>query len=223
MKKILKIIIVSLTILCCFTFIGCKEENPLLPYLSELKKDVFEGQSQNFSLKAYYGFKESPVNPDGNKGNTVWNLTFKLLEKETDTATYTLTFNYNGETLVKNFGLSPVLDALTVDFQIKDFSLKEFTVCVAVSDISEEVTLKSVIPEGTISYTSALSSLYKNQNQLIKSYYTDGEKFSAEITQRIIVKDGRSYWYVGITSSSGLKALLIDGKTGEILAIRKVL
>ena len=41
---------------------------------------------------------------------------------------------------------------------------------------------------------------------------------------RIIVKDGKAYWYAGLSDGKDfLKALLIDGVSGEILATRTVL
>ena len=40
---------------------------------------------------------------------------------------------------------------------------------------------------------------------------------------RIFVKNDSPYWYVGIASGNGkLKALLIDGASGELLAAREI-
>ena len=40
---------------------------------------------------------------------------------------------------------------------------------------------------------------------------------------RVIVKDQLPYWYVGFASGNEqLKALLVDGINGEVLAIREI-
>ena len=81
--------------------------------------------------------------------------------------------------------------------------------------------MKSTLPKGTISYKKALEYLQKNQSELVKSYYDDGE-FKAEICMRVLVKDNHPYWYIGLTNSTNTKALLIDGFSGEVLAIRDI-
>ena len=50
--------------------------------------------------------------------------------------------------------------------------------------------------------------------------FVGGEIFTSV---KVIVKDDKPYWYVGIASGGGnLKALLIDGFSGEVLAIREI-
>ena len=40
---------------------------------------------------------------------------------------------------------------------------------------------------------------------------------------RIIVKKEKPYWYIGLINQDGTtKALLVDGFSGEVLAIRKI-
>ena len=47
--------------------------------------------------------------------------------------------------------------------------------------------------------------------------------FNAELYMRVIVKDQLPYWYVGFASGNEqLKALLVDGINGEVLAIREI-
>lgn len=221
MKKLIAII----SILTCFTFVfsACNKSNSLLPHVSELRTELYQGEGQNFSLKAGCGFKESPFVNDGKVGKTSNALTFKLMNKETDDATYSLAFNFNQIEYKGVFKLNPITNTVTCDIEVDNFNLKEFTVKISSGAKSEEIVLKSIVPDTAITYATALDYLIKNQSALI-SHYTDSEgAFNAEIYLRILIKDNAPYWYVGIASGNEkLKALLIDGTNGEILAIREI-
>ena len=206
-----------------FLFVSCKHENRLLPYVSELRCDLYQGDSQSYSVRAGYGFKEQPFVNDGVAGKTVNQLTFKLLGKETDSATYTISFNYNQTDYSGVFKLNPATDTVTCTIEIDDFSAREFTVKITSGSSTEEVKLVSIIPNQTISHITALDFLSKNQGALISHYTDNTGNFKAEIYLRILVKDNSPYWYVGLASGNNkLKAFLIDGFSGEILAIREI-
>lgn len=219
-----KIFAVFLSIIClpCF-FSGCKKQNELEKYVSELRSDVFFGESESFKLKAGYGFKESPYENDGIVRQRIYILTFRLLDKETDDAAYTLNFVYNGEAYQAPFKLNPVSHAVSATLEINGFTLKEFTVTVSSGAEAEEITLKSALPEQTIDYVTALDYLKINQPKLVQSYTDENGNFTAEIYARAVVKDDKAYWYIGLASGGGnLKAFLIDGANGEILAVREI-
>ena len=86
---------------------------------------------------------------------------------------------------------------------------------------SEKVTLKSTVCYEAISYKQVLDILLNEHSELIGAF-TDGDAFNAELYLRIVVKDEKPYWFVGIATSSELKAFLIDGLNGELLAVRNV-
>jgi hypothetical protein len=221
MKKI-TFIFCSLICLVLF-FIGCKNQNFLQQHVSELRSDVFYGQSENFSVKAGYGFKETPYHNDGVARSRQNLLTFKLLNKETEDTTYSLTLNFSEMDYKTTFKLSPITHTLTATLEIDAFNLKEFSVTISNASHTETVTLVSQLPENTIDYVRALDYLQKNQTELIKRYTDSNGNFQAEIYARVLVKDNKSYWYIGIASGNeNLKALLIDGITGEVLAIREI-
>ena len=106
---------------------------------------------------------------------------------------------------------------------MENFSEKEFTVTVFGNGKSEAVTLTSILPKNTISYQKALDCLYDEQKELIEFYQDKNGSFNAEINVRILVKNDKPYYYVGIASGNEkLKALLIDGISGKVLAIREI-
>ena len=221
MKK--AILILVLVLFIPFLFVSCKHKSSLLPYVSELRCAIYQGESQSYSIRAGYGFKEQPFVNDGVAGKTVNLLTFKLLGKETDSATYTLNFNYNQTDYSAVFKLNPATDTVTCSIEIDDFSTSEFTVKITSGSNTEEVSLSSIIPNQAISYTTALDFLSKHQGALLSHYTDQNGNFKAEIYLRILVKDNSPYWYVGLASGNNkLKALLIDGLSGEILAIREI-
>ncbi len=212
-----------LSFILCLTFLfGCHGKPNLIENLSELRTEVFYGESQNYKLKASYGFKENPFINDGKVGNTEYALEFRLLEK-TDDATYSLSFPLNGTTVNANFSKNPVSHVLYAKVQAENFKEKEFSVTVSCGGNQETITLKSLLAENTVSFEQALSSLYNNQKDYIDSIYDQNGNFNAEIYLRVLVKDQKPYWYVGIArGNNDLKALLIDGLDGKILAIREI-
>ena len=219
-----KLLLFLLPILCLpFLFTGCKSENALIPHVSELRRDLFQGESEHFSIKAGYGFKEQPFVNDGKVGSTLSLLTFRLLDKETDSVSYSIAFVFNQAEYHGVFKLNPITHSITCAIEIDNFNLKEFTVKISFGTESEEVLIKSIVPENTISYLTALDVLEKEQRSLISHYTNSNGEFLAEIYLRVLVKDGAPYWYVGFASGlDKLKALLIDGISGEILAIREI-
>ena len=215
-----------LTIICCLIlscFAGCTKQNVLLNSVSELRYMLFDGQSENYTIKACYGFNEVPINNDATVGNKVYRLTFRLLDKELEDITYSLTFELNGETYKTDFKLNPITDTVTAQVEIENFNEKQFNVTVCAGSQNETVVLKTIVPEKTISYQTALDCLAKEQKNLISAYTDENGNFNAELFVRLVVKNGAPYWYVGIASGGNkLKALLIDGLSGKTLAIREI-
>lgn len=214
----------TLILVVIFSFFSaCSKSFTLDGNVSELRSCLYEGKSDTLHLKAGYGFKETPFVNDGKVGDTAYILTFKLIEKETEKINYNLSFSFNETVYNGTFKLNPVTNTMTCAIEIDGFNLKEFTVQISFAGNSESITLKSIVPENTISYSNALKLLQKNQGALISHYTTEDGVFNAEIYARILIKDRAPYWYIGIASGNdNLKALLIDGVSGEVLAIREI-
>ena len=212
-------LILALTI----TFFGCAKVNPLYNRVSELRSHLFIGNSEHFSIAACYGFKETPFNNDAVLGEKVYSLHFKIDNEFNQNATYSLSFNLYEKEYSLDFKFNPVTHNLSAAVELENFNEKQFSVTVSSGGISELITLTSIVPDGTIDYKTALDYLYQNQRPLVDSFIDENGDFNAEIYTRVIVKDDKPYWYVGIASGGGnLKALLIDGFSGEVLAIREI-
>lgn len=216
MKKLKVVLPFTIIFLCLFSLFGCNKTSPLEKNVVEVRTNIYTSTCDNYSLKGAYGYK---LNEDNDK---IYTLSIKLLDKETDNTTYSLSLLYKGQNYQQNFTLDPVKHALTVNFEIDDFTESTFEATLISSSVAEKVTFNSIIPPKTITYQTALDCLYTDQSTLIENRLYNGE-FTSKIVMRIIVKDDKPYWYVGIIDKDGsLKALLLDGFTGKTLAIREV-
>lgn len=202
-------------------FNGCKKEEPLLPFLSELRENIYEGETDGFKIKASYGFNETPKNLDGKPAKKRYVLSFTLSGAETSAVEYSISFDFGGTEYSGAFKYEPTEDRLAANFYIDDFSAKSFPVTLSFSSERREATLNSIVPDGTANYVEILSALREKQTAFIEDLYENGE-FTAEIILRVIVKNEKAYYYVGIAKENYLKAFLMDGKTKEILAIREI-
>lgn len=220
-----KITIFILTFLCLTFFLSaCNKKDTLDNYVSELKSDVFIGESQTYSLKASYGYKEHPFNHDGISAEKVYKLTIKIVKGVIDGANYTVCLTLNEKDFNSQFKLDPVSNVHTASIEIDNFNLKEFDLTIQSASKSETVKLKSIVPKNAITYSQALQSLSEKQKDLISNYTDENGTFLGEIHARILVKNEQPYWYIGLVSKDkNLKALLVDGLNGEVLAIREVL
>ncbi len=227
MLKIKKRIIVCLTLLAvCLLIVpvsACKKTQDLSAYLSQLQCDLYLADSEEYKLKAFYGFNETPVKNDGVIGKTTYKLTFILYADLTQQAEYTLSLSIGENTHELTFKPDGVKGAFTTTLEVENFTLKEFNVKLLCADKTTDIVMRSALPQNAISYKTALDCVLSHQEALVKSYFDQSGTFNGEIRQRIIVRDGKPYWYVGLVDKTGgVKALLVDGISGEILAVREV-
>lgn len=221
MKKFFAFIIAVCCLVCILP--ACKSQSMLIDRVSQLRLDIFSGKSEHFLVKAWYGFTETPFDNDGNVKERVYQLTFSMPNLDVSNSTYTVNMEHNKKTYSQTFSVNPVTSAVNAVLNVSDFNLKEFIVTIKCDSFSQDVTLKSILPDNTLSYQNALSCLEKNQKTLIDSYYDQNGNFTAEIHLRVLLKDDKPYYYVGLASANGnLKAFLLDGITGEVLAIREI-
>lgn len=221
LKKTIKIFCLFLITFSIFS-LSCKSTNPLYSAVSELRSELYSGNSENYKLEACYGFKETPYSNDAKVSEKVYALIFRLFDKETDGAAYSIAIIHDGKNYSADFKLNPVTHTVTARIEIENFTAKQFTATLKKAQESEEITFKSIVPENTMSYRAALNCLSEEQTALIARYTDENGNFNAEIHARIVVKNERPYWYIGIVGGDSLKALLIDGFDGKTLAMREI-
>ena len=83
MKKLFyRLTVIAICLLIPLMMYSCKKNVDYLSYVSELRKEVFVGEKDNFIVVVYSGFKEEPTLLDGKKEQTAFILTFKVNQKE---------------------------------------------------------------------------------------------------------------------------------------------
>ncbi len=214
-----KFIIFILSFCVCFST-GCAKKSTLLPHISELRLNIYEGESQDYSLKATFGFCEKLKNLDGIVGEKEYNLTLTLKDCNYEEK-ITATIDLGEQNYTEQFFYDPVSSKMTTNFPVNDMP-NDFDVTITANGQSQKIIMRSVVPENTVTYQTALNSFEKQQSPLLENYKIDGE-FKGEIAMRIIVRNGSPYWYLGLTDENGkTKALLIDGFSCEILAVKDI-
>ena len=216
-----KFIVISMILSCILFTAGCKQNDIYTNKISELRQDTYTGSAEDLTLTANYGFKESPFIADGKVSDIVYGYTFKL-HIIPDEIKRSIEFSDEN----KNYSAVFELDDLTGEYkafiEIQKHFGKRFTASLVCGTEVKNVVLTSIVPENCIEYKKALAILTEKQKPLFDAYTVDGE-FNAEIYMRIFVKDLKPYWYIAISSGENkLKAMLIDGFTGELLAVKDI-
>ena len=209
--------------LCIITMLlgGCSSKTTLDEYVSELRSNCYESVESDLNITVGYGYTEKLPNLDGNITQKTYALIFRLKDNQNENITYNITLVHNGKEYKGTFKLNAVSHTLTAILPVDNFNSSEFDITLSYSSTNQVIKMKSTLPKGTISHSKALEYLQKHQSELVNSYYKNGE-FCAEICARVLVKDSHPYWYIGLSNDKGTKALLIDGFSGEVLAVRDI-
>lgn len=216
MKKIINLFLSIILIFSCLSIIGCQKNNPLEANVVELRSNVYNAESEAYRLKASYGFKTDE------KNNKIYALTVFLYDRLTDNATYSLSLIHGGTNYQQIFTLNPLKNVLSLEFQIENFNQNKFEATLISSSFAEKIVFNSTVPSNTLDYKKALEHFQADQKTLIENRI-ENDEFTSKIVMRIIVKNDKAYWYIGIIEKDGsLKALLLDGQSGKTLAIREV-
>ena len=219
MKRFIVFLVIFATLV---SFSGCKEENPYLNNVSELRQNVYLGSAEDYTVTAYFGYRENPFINDGKCGNKVYGYTFKL-NIIADEIQRIIEFAENEKTLSATFSCDEVTGEYKAFIETETYFENSFSVNVVCGAETTSVTLNSVLPENCISYTVVLDKLTDTQQSLLNTYAKDGE-FNAEIYMRVFVKNDKPYWYIGIAyGNDKIKAFLMDGFSGDLLAIRDIM
>lgn len=215
--------LIAFTILFSSLLTACQKEPYLYQFLSELRSNVYYGEMEDIKIKACYGFTEKARINDGAIGGKAHYFSFYLLDKETENVTYSLSVNIGGKNYTETFSLNPVTSRLTATIYTDEILLNEFTLILSFGSNKKEILLSSILPKNTISAKDALYYLEEKQPDLISTYKNQDGEFNAEVVARILVKDEKPFWYVSfIRGRKDVKALLIDGINGEVLAVRSI-
>ncbi|MFA5758188.1 MAG: hypothetical protein WC942_02275 [Clostridia bacterium] len=212
-----------------FTFSGCGKattKSIVMDSLAEVRYNVFEGESENFSITFMSGMREEPYLANG-KANPLIEFGVITLVSKNEGAVYdtaqkkyiiTIDLNsYSGDLDVNPFDRSLVADIQKVVSDTANISIQ-----IIVADITEIVVLTNGLFDATINYDKALTLALDELKAEIKPLIID-KKLNAEVYIKIITDLNRTfnkfYWYVALLDSEGnTVAVIIDPISGELVA-----
>ena len=232
MKKMSNICyILMCAFIIMFTLSGCGKattKSIVMNNLAEVRYNVFEGESENFSITFMSGMREDPYCADGLANPLIEFGVITLVSKNEgavyDAAqkkyTITIDFNsYNGD-----FDINPFDRSLVADIQKVVSDTSNISIQVLVADITEIVTLTNGLSNATINYDKALTLALNELKTEIKPLIKN-KQLHAEVYIKIITDLNRTfnkfYWYVALLDDSGKTiAVIIDPISGELVAKR---
>ena len=219
MKKLfyrLLVIVICLTL--PLVLYSCKKKVDYLSYVSELRKEVFIGEKDNFTVVIYSGFKEEPTLLDGRKEQTSLTLTFKVIQKEECENPLTIKFSLGDKNYQKELAFNPVKSTLCAEVIVNSLPEKSIEMQILEGENSTTVTALSKLNENTISYSKALEKATKKANEFLNKHINKS-LFKGEIIIRLLSENERNYYYICFVCENGEKlAYLMNATTGEIIA-----
>ncbi len=220
MKKLLRLIAVTLFLVVTFSFASCSTGLELKDYVSDLRHGLYYGEGEKYSLKIAVGEKETPLQNDGAVGQIQPYVKIVLYGGEVGVS-YTVGFRFNDQDYLLETDVNPATSLPTIEEQIENFNADNLTFTVMASSYSENVTTRNIVPQGTIDYLTALD-FFKNQQPTFIENHTENEKLTVELYVKVLVEQDKAYWYIGVLDGQKIRAMLIDGITGELLATKDV-
>ena len=215
-----KFTVVFILMICVICSVGCTKDI-YTDRISELRQDIYTGNVDGATITAYYGFKETPYAADGNVAEKIYGYTF-YLSVIPDEVKRSFAISDGDKKYKADFSLDEITGEYKAFVESQKHFKKSFTVDYICGSEIKNVTLNSIVPENCIAYSDAMRSLTEKQRALFDLYTVDGE-FCAEIYMRVFVKNDTPYWYVALVRSDKTKALLIDGSSGELLAVKDIM
>jgi hypothetical protein len=212
MKKIIFILFLCLGF--CVVFSSCTKKVDYYSYISELRKEIYLYEEDDFTCKIYVSDRETPYLSDGIKGqiNSIVEVFVYMNDtpKEVEIAFGNLQGEMNYLSVSKSFYLSFTSDEINAD---------KVQINLNIDGKQKQIEALNVMYDGVIDAESALKCVCEYDAGLFEKL-TVNNVFNGEIYLRLLYDDG-CFYYVGVIDKSGTtNAYLVDGETGRILAQR---
>ncbi len=218
-----KFIVFILCVCSAFLLFGCNGEFDYSSYVSELRKTIYEGESQTFLVSLYAEQREDPFIDDGYVGKIKNAVIVKVEFKEGSANDVKAVITYGNETLNASLSYNPVSGKSSAIITVENLpETAGVNVEITSGEICENVTLSSVVFDKTVDYKEAIKSAVNSDKGIIEKLFEEGN-VTAEIHVRLICSDDKNYYYIGFVERSGkTHAYLIDGETANVLAKKTI-
>lgn len=194
---------------------ACRQED-YTEHISEVRRDIFCAQTEDFTLTLSCTSREYPYADDG-----IACPMSDLIE-----VTLTPAVSPAGDVLVyaadESWGGEASFSAVHGDYRfsqgVETFPAGSVDLRIAWGERTYEVAATSVRTEETLSPEAALAVLTESESETLTRMRKEGV-FCGEFRVRLLRRE-QNYYYVAVTDGEEQIALLIDAQTGEILARR---
>ena len=218
MKKILSFAAIVAAIVA---FSSCKSKVDLTPYVSQIRSDIFRGESENYAVTSYLETKERPLVADGKASGMLPAIVVRLTVKGEIDETLSgakVTFTVDKEYSAL-FTFRPESDVYVASCYTDALPQKALTVTVSAGGTEENVELFS-IAEGIASPLKALNAASAANDEFFRTEEFSSMKF--EINIRLLEDDGRFFYYVGFVTKDETYATLVSADGEKVLTKRTV-
>lgn len=198
---------------------GCGGRYNYAAHLSEVRSDIFRAETEEFTVTLSCISREYPYATDGVTCPISDLIELSVVPREITPETYSVYVlgekTMGGEASFRNFAGDWFYSESVESFPTGTVSLR-----IEWGENVREITATSVRNEGTLTPAQALDFAVGAEKQYVDRMMRDGA-FYGEFYVRLLRRD-KNYYYVGIVDrSGGVRSLLLDAETGEVLAKRE--
>ncbi len=209
------------TLVCSLLFLsGCKRELDLTEYVSEYRNNLFLYKCEDFSVRMQNVVKEYPYVADGYKGEPTQRVELTITAPQ-NAESCKIRFYANGAEHTGDASYDSVKRHFYYSCTANVENVRSIPLSVNFDGSDREITLTSVKTDDLLPLKEVLRHAFESEKELLKKLAPNKE-FEGELYVRLLYEDA-PFFYVGIVDRNGnVTALLLDGKTGKVLAKRSV-
>lgn len=198
---------------------ACGAKYDYTKHLSEVRSDIFYGETDAYSVTVFFGSREYPYATDGIACPMQGLAEISLAVKsgvDGDYAVYVLgDKEWGGEMSYRN-----VKGDYYYSQGVGAFPEGQMSLRIECEDAKTTLALTSVKTEDTLTPEEALEIAVSHEKETVARLTCDNV-FQGEFSVRLLRRDA-NFYYVGIAAKSGkVLSLLLDAETGEVLARRE--
>ena len=221
MKKISVIILVIL--ICVFSFSSCDKDVDLTVYVSQVRQNIYIGESDDYKIVVYEEKRENPFVADAFIGSIENFVIIKIESKTESVDGVSASFIIDEKEYKGDFVFNPISNKFTLEVVVEKFNEKnELEVKLYKGTEYQTISAKSMLFEGTKDYQEVLKSVSRYDKNIINKLFK-GDKVIAEIHIRLLYDNDKNYYYVGfVESDKKTNCYLVDGQTLNVLATKNV-
>ena len=213
----MKKIVLLLSFLSIFCLSSCKEKFSYEGIISQLRQTSLFYENDEFSIIAHPEKCENPQVDDGAIGTIENRICFKLQLKTKTYENCKLEFSINGKTYKANFNYQPLSKFLYCTVLVEFLPIQNLYLKIDLDDKNIGVNLFSLKNNTTLTHQKIIENLFVS-DEFVKEFITNQ---NGELKMRFIDNDGYDYWYLGFVDAKKTTSYLIDGESGEVLAIKQ--